>query len=82
MVPFTYIYKKKWFLLKIPQQLVNGNLCGGQVKKQGKVTDISQFRAQLDALGLKILQVTADGNCFFRSAFIQWPELTFGTYSI
>ncbi|XP_059457359.1 OVARIAN TUMOR DOMAIN-containing deubiquitinating enzyme 7 isoform X3 [Corylus avellana] len=30
------------------------------VKKQGKVTDISQFRAQLDALGLKINQVTAD----------------------
>ncbi|OMO56635.1 Ovarian tumor, otubain [Corchorus capsularis] len=37
------------------------------VKKQGKQTDISQFRAQLDALGLKIIQLTADGNCFFRA---------------
>lgn len=38
-------------------------------KKQGKDCDLSQFRAQLDALGLKIIQVTADGNCFFRSVF-------------
>lgn len=36
-----------------------------QAKKHGKQTDISEFRAQLDALGLKIIQVTADGNCFF-----------------
>ncbi|CAH2043193.1 unnamed protein product [Thlaspi arvense] len=36
-------------------------------KKQGKDCDPSQFRAQLDALGLKIIQVTADGNCFFRA---------------
>lgn len=36
------------------------------VKKQGKQDNIVQFRAQLDALGLKIIQVTADGNCFFR----------------
>ncbi|XP_021897547.1 OTU domain-containing protein 3 isoform X3 [Carica papaya] len=36
-------------------------------KKQGKQGDISLFRAQLDALGLKIIQVTADGNCFFRA---------------
>ncbi|KAG4115187.1 hypothetical protein ERO13_D12G070700v2 [Gossypium hirsutum] len=33
-----------------------------QVKKQGKQADIS-----LDALGLKIIKVTADGNCFFRA---------------
>ncbi|KAG8474725.1 hypothetical protein CXB51_031460 [Gossypium anomalum] len=32
-----------------------------QVKKQGKQADIS-----LDALGLKIIKVTADGNCFFQ----------------
>lgn len=38
-----------------------------QAKKHGKQTDISEFRAQLDALGLKIIQVTADGNCFFRA---------------
>ncbi|KAG2724367.1 hypothetical protein I3760_01G013900 [Carya illinoinensis] len=38
-----------------------------RVKKQGKPADLSQFRAQLDALGLKIVQVTADGNCFFRA---------------
>uniref|UniRef100_A0A6N2N7D3 OTU domain-containing protein n=1 Tax=Salix viminalis TaxID=40686 RepID=A0A6N2N7D3_SALVM len=36
------------------------------VKKQGKQANIVQFRVQLDALGLKIVQVTADGNCFFR----------------
>ncbi|XP_039000814.1 OVARIAN TUMOR DOMAIN-containing deubiquitinating enzyme 7 [Hibiscus syriacus] len=38
-----------------------------QVKKQGKQADISQFLAQLDALDLKIIKVTADGNCFFRA---------------
>ncbi|KAL4378946.1 hypothetical protein GQ457_02G007940 [Hibiscus cannabinus] len=38
-----------------------------QVKKQGKQADISQFLAWLDALGLKIIKVTADGNCFFRA---------------
>ncbi|XP_019183593.1 PREDICTED: OTU domain-containing protein 3 isoform X3 [Ipomoea nil] len=37
------------------------------IKKHGKQADISEFRAQLDALGLKIIQVTADGNCFFRA---------------
>ncbi|XP_022133264.1 OTU domain-containing protein 3 isoform X2 [Momordica charantia] len=37
-----------------------------QNKKPGKAADISQFRAQLDLLGLQIVQVTADGNCFFR----------------
>ncbi|XP_072968168.1 OVARIAN TUMOR DOMAIN-containing deubiquitinating enzyme 7 isoform X1 [Typha angustifolia] len=36
-------------------------------KKNKKVGDIAEFRAQLDALGLKIIQVTADGNCFFRA---------------
>ncbi|GAB2282634.1 hypothetical protein Dimus_039556 [Dionaea muscipula] len=38
-----------------------------QAKKHGKQTDISEFRAQLDMLGLKVIQVTADGNCFFRA---------------
>ncbi|KAK6924031.1 OTU domain, partial [Dillenia turbinata] len=37
------------------------------VKKHGKQADISDLRGQLDALGLKIIQVTADGNCFFRA---------------
>ncbi|KAK6923064.1 hypothetical protein RJ641_011368 [Dillenia turbinata] len=36
-------------------------------KKHGKQADISDLRGQFDALGLKIIQVTADGNCFFRS---------------
>ncbi|CAI9110196.1 OLC1v1010176C2 [Oldenlandia corymbosa var. corymbosa] len=36
-------------------------------KKHGKPADISEFRKQLDGLGLKIIQVTADGNCFFRA---------------
>ncbi|XP_031386810.1 OVARIAN TUMOR DOMAIN-containing deubiquitinating enzyme 7 isoform X2 [Punica granatum] len=38
-----------------------------QAKKHGKQADMTQFRAQVDALGLKIVQVTADGNCFFRA---------------
>ncbi|KAL5556961.1 hypothetical protein UlMin_039197 [Ulmus minor] len=38
-----------------------------QTKKQGKQAVSSQFREQLDALGLKIIEVTADGNCFFRA---------------
>ncbi|XP_078443473.1 SEC-C motif-containing protein / OTU-like cysteine protease family protein isoform X2 [Wolffia australiana] len=33
----------------------------------GKKGDISKFRSQLDSLGLKIIEVTADGNCFFRA---------------
>lgn len=37
-----------------------------QAKNHGKQADISEFRAQLDALGLKIIQVTSDRNCFFR----------------
>uniref|UniRef100_A0A803KY01 OTU domain-containing protein n=1 Tax=Chenopodium quinoa TaxID=63459 RepID=A0A803KY01_CHEQI len=36
-------------------------------KKHGKQGDISNFHAQLDLLDLKIIQVTADGNCFFRA---------------
>ncbi|KAJ0989489.1 hypothetical protein J5N97_007845 [Dioscorea zingiberensis] len=39
----------------------------GGVKKQGKQADLAQFRSQLDGLGLKIVQITADGNCFFRA---------------
>ncbi|KAI4327428.1 hypothetical protein L6164_019891 [Bauhinia variegata] len=38
-----------------------------QIKKQGKQADTSQLRAQLDALGLRFVEVTADGNCFFRA---------------
>ncbi|CAO2830924.1 unnamed protein product [Amaranthus hypochondriacus] len=38
-----------------------------QGKKHEKLGDISNFRAQLDLLGLKIIQVTSDGNCFFRA---------------
>ncbi|TKY55690.1 OTU domain-containing protein 3 [Spatholobus suberectus] len=38
-----------------------------QIKKLGKQADSSQFRTQLDALGLRIVEVTADGNCFFRA---------------
>lgn len=35
------------------------------VKKLGKKADMSEFRAQLDSIGVKIVEVTADGNCFF-----------------
>ncbi|QHO19296.1 OTU domain-containing protein 3 isoform X2 [Arachis ipaensis] len=38
-----------------------------QNKKPGKPADTSQFRSQLDALGLRIVDITADGNCFFRA---------------
>ncbi|XP_071724128.1 OVARIAN TUMOR DOMAIN-containing deubiquitinating enzyme 7-like [Rutidosis leptorrhynchoides] len=38
-----------------------------QIKKKGKHVDMTQFRAQLDVFGLKIVQVAADGNCFFRA---------------
>jgi len=34
-------------------------------KKLGKKADMTEFRAQLDSLGLKIVEVNADGNCFF-----------------
>ncbi|KAM0948505.1 putative ubiquitinyl hydrolase 1 [Dioscorea sansibarensis] len=37
------------------------------VKKQGKEVNLPQFRPQLDALGVKIVQITKDGNCFFRA---------------
>ncbi|KAK9109241.1 hypothetical protein Sjap_017301 [Stephania japonica] len=37
------------------------------VRKRGKQPDVSEFRSQVDSLGLKIIQVTADGNCFFRA---------------
>ncbi|KAK3003539.1 hypothetical protein RJ639_019548, partial [Escallonia herrerae] len=36
-------------------------------KKSEKQGDISGLRSQLNALGLKIIEVHADGNCFFRS---------------
>ncbi|KAJ4714837.1 OTU domain-containing protein 3 [Melia azedarach] len=38
-----------------------------QAKKNGKQTDMVRFRAHLDSLGLKIIEITADGNCFFRA---------------
>ncbi|OIV93868.1 hypothetical protein TanjilG_05571 [Lupinus angustifolius] len=38
-----------------------------QNKKPGKQDDASQFWTQLDALGLRTVHVTADGNCFFRA---------------
>ncbi|PIA56552.1 hypothetical protein AQUCO_00700712v1 [Aquilegia coerulea] len=36
-------------------------------KKHGKPKDMGEFRSQLDTLGLQIVQVTSDGNCFFRA---------------
>ena len=38
-----------------------------ETKEQGKQAELSGFRLQLDALGLKIVQVSGDGNCFFRA---------------
>ncbi|XP_052724772.1 OVARIAN TUMOR DOMAIN-containing deubiquitinating enzyme 7 isoform X3 [Vigna angularis] len=50
-----------------PVMYCQGCLSKFEVKKLGKRADTSQFRTQLDALGLRIVEVTADGNCFFRS---------------
>uniref|UniRef100_A0A0D9WAY7 OTU domain-containing protein n=1 Tax=Leersia perrieri TaxID=77586 RepID=A0A0D9WAY7_9ORYZ len=36
-------------------------------KKFGKKADMTEFREQLGSLGLKIVEVNADGNCFFRA---------------
>ncbi|CAI0406149.1 unnamed protein product [Linum tenue] len=41
-----------------------------KVKQQGKQADLTMFRGQLDGLGLKIIQVTADGNCFFSGLLL------------
>ncbi|KAI3997851.1 hypothetical protein MKX01_036321 [Papaver californicum] len=42
-------------------------LHNGQSKKHGKPDNIAEFSPYLDSLGLKIVKVTADGNCFFRA---------------
>lgn len=63
---YRFFWWKTGFWFK--RESLNVNFVG-QTKKKGKQADISEFRAQLDALGLKIIQVTADGNCFFRSVF-------------
>ncbi|XP_073144937.1 OVARIAN TUMOR DOMAIN-containing deubiquitinating enzyme 7 isoform X3 [Henckelia pumila] len=47
-------------------QKINSNKLSHR-KKRGRETDISELRAELDGLGLKIIQVTPDGNCFFRA---------------
>jgi hypothetical protein len=49
------------------------------VKKLGKKADMSEFRAQLDSIGVKIVEVTADGNCFFR---FRTPSSCLGFYQI
>lgn len=36
-------------------------------KRQNRPGDTAKFSAQLAALGLRIVHVTADGNCFFRA---------------
>jgi hypothetical protein len=45
-----------------------------QVKKLGKKADMLELRSQLGSIGLKIVEVTADGNCFFRFwiIFLSW----------
>lgn len=39
------------------------------MKKSGKneKADMSEFTAQLDSIGFKIVEVTVDGNCFLRA---------------
>ncbi|CAA6670525.1 unnamed protein product [Spirodela intermedia] len=45
-----------------------------QVKSHGKKGDISQFCSQLDSLGLKVTEVTSDGNCFLGWALADQLE--------
>jgi hypothetical protein len=47
------------------------------VKKLGKKADMSEFRAQLDSIGVKIVEVTADGNCFFRFRLLDLDSVRF-----
>jgi hypothetical protein len=47
------------------------------VKKLGKKADMSEFRAQLDSIGVKIVEVTADGNCFFRFRLLDLDSIRF-----
>ncbi|XP_065875928.1 OVARIAN TUMOR DOMAIN-containing deubiquitinating enzyme 7 isoform X2 [Euphorbia lathyris] len=54
-------------MVKTRQQKSSKPKKNSHAKKHGKQADITQFQAQVDALGLKIIQVTADGNCFFRA---------------
>ncbi|KAI5684525.1 hypothetical protein M9H77_05753 [Catharanthus roseus] len=54
-------------MVKTKQQKSKPAAKASRIKKDGKQADISEFRAQLDALGLKVIQITADGNCFFRA---------------
>ncbi|XP_047262281.1 uncharacterized protein LOC107857542 isoform X1 [Capsicum annuum] len=49
-------------------------------KNHGKQADISEFRAQLDALGLKIIQVTSDRNCFFSKQGRSRAEYVMGKF--
>lgn len=37
-----------------------------QVKKVGKKADMTEFRAQLDSIGVKIVEVTADGQLLLQ----------------
>ncbi|XP_027150906.1 OTU domain-containing protein 3 isoform X1 [Coffea eugenioides] len=52
-------------MVKTKHQTSKPTAKSAHIKKAGKQADISEFKQQLDALGLKIIQVTADGNCFF-----------------
>ncbi|XP_054825037.1 OVARIAN TUMOR DOMAIN-containing deubiquitinating enzyme 7 isoform X3 [Prosopis cineraria] len=54
-------------MVKPKQQKPSKKSSHPHAKKQGKQVDISQLRSQLDMLGLRIIEVTADGNCFFRA---------------
>ncbi|MCL7027747.1 hypothetical protein MKW94_008988 [Papaver nudicaule] len=39
----------------------------GQAKKDGKQYNIPEFNSFLDSIGLKVVKVKEDGNCFFRA---------------
>lgn len=38
------------------------------MQEKGRAGDAAKFREQLGLLSLRIVEVTADGNCFFRCA--------------
>lgn len=44
----------------------SGSSRSQQVKKVGKKADMTEFRAQLDSIGVKIVEVTADGQLLLQ----------------
>ena len=54
------------------------------MKKLGKKADMWEFRAQVDSVGIKIVEVTMDGNRFFRfrTIFLSWILVDFFVHGV